>query len=85
MEHLGGDGGAQHQQKRRRHGCGLYGMWGWQRWPSWVLCGLSPKDTFVPQLFGVAGGTVGALAVMLGTGVPLARSLGCFGGQHFGT
>jgi len=29
--------------------------------------GLRPEDTFIPQLFGVAGGTVGALAVMLAT------------------
>jgi len=27
--------------------------------------GIDPKDTFLPQLFGVAGGTLGSLAVML--------------------
>jgi hypothetical protein len=38
---------------------------------AWVLAsegvGIRPEDTFIPQLFGVAGGTVGALAVMLAT------------------
>ena len=54
--------------------------------------GVKPEDTFVPQLFGVAGGTVGALAVMLATessrkiagGALVGSTLGLGAGAIFG-
>ena len=46
--------------------------------------GIDPRDTFVPQLIGVAGGTVGALGVMLADASPEAIAGGALLGSTAG-
>lgn len=46
--------------------------------------GLTPRDTVVPQLLGLTGGTVGALATGLGTGDAQAVAAGALGGATLG-
>jgi len=46
--------------------------------------GVDPRDTFVPQLIGVAGGTLGALGVMLANASPEAIAAGALLGSTAG-
>ena len=46
--------------------------------------GINPQNTFIPQLVGLAGGTVGALGVMLANDNPEAIAAGALAGSTAG-